>query len=108
MSRQRKMAAVLRLTRGADLELVSRSLGVTAAALTNWREGWIEYYGRYTPSALSTMLRSVNRTLLRWAMRKFKRFNAHKVRASHFLQKLARGDMGLFVHWRIGMTRTFA
>jgi RNA-directed DNA polymerase len=36
--------------------------------------GWIEYYGRYTPSALSTMLRYVNQTLLRWVMRKFKRF----------------------------------
>jgi hypothetical protein len=31
MSRQRKTAAVLRLLRGEDLELVSRSLGVTAA-----------------------------------------------------------------------------
>ena len=70
--------------------------------------GWIEYYGRYTPSALSTMLRYVNQTLLRWAMRKFKRFKAHKVRASHFLQRLARDGMGLFVHWRIGMTGTFA
>jgi transposase len=35
MSRQRKTAAVLRLLRGEDLELVSRSLGVTAATLTN-------------------------------------------------------------------------
>ena len=70
--------------------------------------GWIEYYGRYTPSALSTMLRYVNQTLLRWVMRKFKRFKAHKVRASHFLQRLARDDMGCFVHWRLGMTGTFA
>jgi HTH-like domain len=37
MSRQRKMAAVLRLLRGKDLELVSRSLGVTAATLSGWR-----------------------------------------------------------------------
>ena len=70
--------------------------------------GWIEYYGRYTPSALSTMLRYVNQTLLRWVMRKFKRFKAHKVRASHFLQRLVRDDMGCFVHWRLGMTGTFA
>jgi transposase len=35
MSRQRKTAAVLRLLRGEDLETVSRSLGVTAATLTN-------------------------------------------------------------------------
>src|SRR5258708_25689486 len=70
--------------------------------------GWIEYYGRYAPSALSPMLRYVNLTLLRWAMRKFKRFKAHKIRASHFLQRLARDKMSLFVHWRIGMTGTFA
>ena len=38
MSRQRKREAVLRLLRGEDLELVSRSLGVTAATLSCWRE----------------------------------------------------------------------
>src|SRR5260370_20138287 len=70
--------------------------------------GWIEYYGRYAPSALSPMLRYVNLTLLRWVMRKFKRFKAHKIRASHFLQRLARDKRSLFVHWRIGMTGTFA
>jgi transposase len=32
MSRQRKTAAVLRLLRGEDLEMVSRSLGVTATS----------------------------------------------------------------------------
>src|SRR3954452_23543831 len=37
MSRPRKREAVLRLLRGEDLETVSRSLGVTAAALTAWR-----------------------------------------------------------------------
>jgi RNA-directed DNA polymerase len=70
--------------------------------------GWIGYYGRYTPSALSPMFRYVNQTLLAWAMRKYKRFKAHKVRASHFLQRLVRDNARLFVHWRIGMTGTFA
>jgi transposase len=41
MSRQRKRDAVLRLLRGEDLELVSRSLGVTAAALTGWRDDFL-------------------------------------------------------------------
>jgi transposase-like protein len=41
MSRQRKTAAVLRLLRGEDLELVSRSLGVTAATLTAWRDAFL-------------------------------------------------------------------
>ena len=41
MSRPRKRDAVLRLLRGEDLELVSRSLGVTAATLTNWRDDFL-------------------------------------------------------------------
>ena len=41
MSRQRKVAAVLRLLRGKDLETVSRSLGVSAATLTAWRDAFL-------------------------------------------------------------------
>ena len=41
MSRQRKRDAVLRLLRGEDLELVSRSLGVTAATLSSWRDAFL-------------------------------------------------------------------
>ena len=41
MSRQRKTAAVFRLLRGEDLETVSRSLGVTAATLTTWRDAFL-------------------------------------------------------------------
>ena len=41
MSRQRKSAAVLRLLRGEDLETVWRSLGVRAATLSGWREGFL-------------------------------------------------------------------
>jgi hypothetical protein len=41
MSRQRKTAAVLRLLRGEDLEAVSRSLGVTAATLSGWRDAFL-------------------------------------------------------------------
>jgi transposase-like protein len=41
MSRLRKTAAVLRLLRGEDLELVSRSLGVTAATLSGWRDAFL-------------------------------------------------------------------
>ena len=70
--------------------------------------GWINYYGRYAPSALAPLLRYVNQTLQAWARRKFKRFKAHKIRVSHFLQKLSRQNANLFVHWRLGMTGTFA
>lgn len=40
-STKRKTAAVLRLLRGEDLELVSREYKVTAATLSQWREAFL-------------------------------------------------------------------
>jgi hypothetical protein len=40
-SDERKTDAVLRLLRGEDLELLSRKLGVTAAALSDWRDDFL-------------------------------------------------------------------
>jgi transposase-like protein len=40
-SSQRKTAAVLRLLRGENLELISRELGVTAATLSGWRDDFL-------------------------------------------------------------------
>jgi len=52
--------------------------------------------------------RDINLTLRTWVMRKFRRFAASKSRAGCFLKRLARENADLFVHWRIGMTGTFA
>ena len=41
MTVKRKREAVLLLLRGEDLDLVSRSLGVTAATLSKWREAFL-------------------------------------------------------------------
>jgi RNA-directed DNA polymerase len=85
-----------------------RSLQDIAQLLNPLLRGWIEYYGRYTASALFTLLRYVNQTLLVWAMRKFKRFKHRKIQASQFLQRLARAQADLFVHWQLGWIGAFA
>src|SRR3954447_2669391 len=41
-SARRKTEAVLRLLRGEDLDTLSRQLGVTAATLSSWREGFLD------------------------------------------------------------------
>ena len=84
------------------------SLQDIAQRLNPLLRGWIEYYGRYAPSALYPLLRYVNQTLVAWAMRKFKRFKGQTVRASQFLQRLAVERQALFVHWAIGLTGVFA
>lgn len=70
--------------------------------------GWLAYYGRFYPSALAPMFGHFNKTLIAWAMRKYKRFKGHKTRASMFLQRIAETQSGLFVHWQRGVKGTFA
>jgi RNA-directed DNA polymerase len=84
------------------------SLADIAHRINPLLRGWINYYGRYAPSAIAPLLRYVNLTLVAWVMRKFKRFRAHKVRASRFLRSLSQRYAKLFVHWQLGMTGVFA
>jgi RNA-directed DNA polymerase len=70
--------------------------------------GWLEYYGRYCPSAMYPVFRHVNRTLVAWAMRKYKRFGGHRTRASLFLESISGKNPRLFAHWRKGTTGRFA
>jgi len=100
-----------------DMRATIRELNFRYQTQLSWEEiahklnpllrGWIEYYGRYAPSALYPLLRYVNQTLVAWVMRKFKRWKGRKTRASQFLQQLARERADLFVHWNLGMTGTF-
>jgi len=68
--------------------------------------GWINYYGRFYKSALYTVLRHMNRALIHWARRKYKRLSTHRRRAERWLGKIAERDPNLFVHWRMGIKPT--
>jgi RNA-directed DNA polymerase len=70
--------------------------------------GWIQYYGHFRKSALYPVLRHFNRCLVRWAMRKYKRFRGHQRRAEHWLGGIARREPWMFVHWQVGGGRPAA
>jgi RNA-directed DNA polymerase len=65
--------------------------------------GWVNYYGRYYPSALHRPLSCLNRRLVRWAMKKYKRYKGHQRRATRWLRRVARKRPELFAHWRLGI-----
>jgi RNA-directed DNA polymerase len=68
--------------------------------------GWINYYGKFYKSALYSTLRQLNRTLVRWAMRKFKKLKGHRRRAEYWLGKIAQRQPRLFPHWQMGVKPT--
>jgi RNA-directed DNA polymerase len=65
--------------------------------------GWIQYYGRYTPSALHPVFRHFNLKLVTWTKRKYKRFGGSKSQAAEFLEKIAEKQPQMFAHWKMGM-----
>lgn len=71
-------------------------------------QGWLNYYGRYTRSALYSVWRHFNKTLVAWAMRKYKRLKGHKTKASIFIEGISVKRPDLFVHWRAGMAGGFS
>jgi RNA-directed DNA polymerase len=65
-------------------------------------QGWINYYGRFYRSWLVRFLRRLNRHLVGWATRKYKRLKRKERRAMAWLAQIARRSPGLFAHWRFG------
>ena len=70
--------------------------------------GWIEYYGRYYPTALNPVWTHFNRSLVKWAMRKYKKLRGKKIKASVFIQKIMKTQPELFAHWKLGTWARFA
>lgn len=71
-------------------------------------QGWIEYYGRYMPSALYPVLRHFNKTLVKWAMHKYKRLKGKKIKARLFIEGIFKREPQLFAHWKKGMIGGFS
>jgi RNA-directed DNA polymerase len=78
-----------------SLEDISRMFRATLS-------GWLSYYGRYDKSGMYPTFRALNRRLVRWAQRKYKRYR-HQRRATHWLRRIAKGEPQLFPHWQLGV-----
>jgi RNA-directed DNA polymerase len=80
-----------------------RTLEELAQVVNPRVQGWINYYGSYYRSAIHQHLRQLEAYLVRWAIRKYKRFKRNKPWARGWLGSVARREPGLFAHWRLGL-----
>ena len=67
--------------------------------------GWLQYYGRFYRSALYPPMRQLDRSLARWAERKYKKLRGHLRRATHWVARISRRDPKLWAHWQMGVRR---
>lgn len=61
--------------------------------------GWLNYYGKFTPSSMYTLKRYLNLKLAAWAMRKFKTKHRRLTKTMRWLKQLERERPQLFAHW---------
>lgn len=61
--------------------------------------GWMGYYCRFRGSEFQPVANHLDRLVVRWAMRKYKRLRGHKRRAVAWLEGVKREQPGLFHHW---------
>lgn len=64
-------------------------------------EGWVGYFRCFYKSALYPTLRLIDAHLVRWVMRKYKRFKQRPRQARLWLARLTKSTPGLFAHWSL-------
>lgn len=94
------MTAMRQAMRRWHLPLRSElSLGDLARLTAPRVRGWIRYYCRFRGSEFQPVAEYIDRVIVRWAMRKYKRLRGHKARAFAWLDRVKRRYPSLFVHW---------
>jgi RNA-directed DNA polymerase len=85
----------------------TRTLESVAELLNPAVRGWVAYYGRfYRSKCLDILGHYLTETLVRWAMKKYKRFRGKWGCAYLWLGRIAARDNHLFFHWSLGLKPT--
>ncbi len=68
--------------------------------------GWFNYYGRFHRSSMYAISRHIDRYLVRWAMRKYKRLRRSPKKAFRWLASVRARSPKLFAHWTVSLRST--
>lgn len=98
--------AVRKEIRNWKLQLKSdKTLKDIANMFNSKIQGWINYYSHFYKSEVIYTLNYINRCLVKWVRRKYKKRNSRK-RAINWLREIAKRDTKLFAHWKYGILPT--
>ena len=92
-----RRVASWRLHRRTTLDLEDLAAGVNIVL-----RGWFGYFTAFYPNAVIPLCQRIDRHLLRWARRKYKRLARSPKRTRAWLQGVRIRHPEMFVHWRYG------
>src|SRR6266581_4007662 len=76
------------------------TLAELAKAINPVLAGWLAYFTRFYPTAVIPLCKRINRHLIRWARRKYKRLERSSKRSRAWLAAVVERAPGLFAHWK--------
>jgi group II intron reverse transcriptase/maturase len=79
----------------------TRSLESLAEEVNAVLRGWLNYFTVFYPSAVNPIGKRIDRHLMRWARRKYKRLERSEKRARDWLLGVRTRAPGLFTHWAL-------
>lgn len=85
-----------------SLEIHKRTgckIDIIAEILNPMLRGWINYFGKFNPSAMKYTLQCIERRLVKWAMCKYKNLRGHRRRAEKWLTSVRKREPRLIAHW---------
>lgn len=74
-------------------------IDMIAEMLNPLLRGWINYFGKFNPSAMRYTLQCIERRLVKWAMSKYKSLLGHRRKAERWLETVRKREPKLFAHW---------
>lgn len=98
--------AVRKEVRSWKLQLkVDRQIEDIAKMFNSKIQGWINYYSHYYKSEVIYTLNYINKCLLKWVRKKYKKRNSRR-KAIKLLVEISRRNPKLFAHWKFGILPT--
>ena len=83
-------------------KLTHKSIVGVAQYLEPYIRGWINYYGKFRLSMLNPIFQLLNRKLVQWARRRYKRYKTSVNRAYDWLKRIRKQFPSLFYQWQLG------
>ena len=83
-------------------KLTHNSIVGVAQFLEPYIRGWINYYGKFRISMLNPIFQLLNRKLVQWARKRYKRYKTSINRAYDWLKRIRMQFPTLFYQWRLG------
>ena len=74
-------------------------INMIAEILNPMLRGWMNYFGKFNPSAMKYTLQCIERRIVKWAMCKYKNLRGHRRRAEKWLLSVRKREPKLFAHW---------